>query len=501
MADDGNHRYRTTDPHTRGVAGPAGYPPAGPGQGGRAAPPNHDGGDPLAELARLIGQNDPYSDYGRDGARAPAPRRPSGPVQDWQAGALSDRDPYRAPADPRVGGNGSYPPHDPYRASADPRAGGNGAHPQYDRYHAGDEAHYPPDAPQFDERSYGGNGYPDPNYADPAYADAAAQAHQPGYDAYEQMPGGARGYEEGYYRDDPRMLPPGQEMYEDAAPARRRGGMMTVLAVLGLAVVGTAAAFGYRAVFGTSGKSATPPVIRADATPKKILPATDNRDPQTGKLIYDRVGAPGQGENVVAREEQPVDVKAAPRVVFPGPTANPSAGTMPSNASALASVAAGATGEPKRIRTVTIRSDQPTAANIPTARAAPASRAGAPAPAMAAAEPQPALHAARSSRAAGHRRAADSDRRSGAGDKRWAVVAHAAHGGAARSAGGARQHENPAHRRRAGCGRFGCRRQLHRAGLLAAQRGGRAKLVPRAASQVPEHPGRPPADHSPRRPR
>ena len=34
---------------------------------------------------------------------------------------------------------------------------------------------------------------------------------------------------------------------------RRRGGLVTVLAVLALAVVGTAGAFGYRAMFGNSG--------------------------------------------------------------------------------------------------------------------------------------------------------------------------------------------------------------------------------------------------------
>ena len=57
MADDNNARYRSNDPFGRGPAS--------------AAPAN----DPLAELARLIGQNDPFAEYGRD-ARAPAQPAP-----------------------------------------------------------------------------------------------------------------------------------------------------------------------------------------------------------------------------------------------------------------------------------------------------------------------------------------------------------------------------------------------------------------------------------------
>ena len=45
MADDNNARYRSNDPYGRGPAA------AGPAS------------DPLAELARLIGQNDPFSEY------------------------------------------------------------------------------------------------------------------------------------------------------------------------------------------------------------------------------------------------------------------------------------------------------------------------------------------------------------------------------------------------------------------------------------------------------
>ena len=47
------------------------YPPNDPSRRAPAGAGNAQGGDPLAELARLIGQNDPFSDFGaRSGPRA-----------------------------------------------------------------------------------------------------------------------------------------------------------------------------------------------------------------------------------------------------------------------------------------------------------------------------------------------------------------------------------------------------------------------------------------------
>src|SRR5688572_15713088 len=57
MTDD-NARYRSSDP----------FAPT-PDQGGH-------GNDPLAELARLIGQSDPFADLARREQPAPAPRAP-----------------------------------------------------------------------------------------------------------------------------------------------------------------------------------------------------------------------------------------------------------------------------------------------------------------------------------------------------------------------------------------------------------------------------------------
>jgi len=57
MADDNSARYRSNDSFDRGPAAPA--------------------SDPLAELARLIGRNDPFSEYGRTGRPAEVPPQPA----------------------------------------------------------------------------------------------------------------------------------------------------------------------------------------------------------------------------------------------------------------------------------------------------------------------------------------------------------------------------------------------------------------------------------------
>ena len=97
MADDQSQRpYRASEPPVRSAAKPS-------------------GNDPLAELARLIGQTDPFAEFGRESARRASTPQP-GERSDWdtqplgspftsQAGAAS-----RAPAAPqKLGGNGYFP--------------------------------------------------------------------------------------------------------------------------------------------------------------------------------------------------------------------------------------------------------------------------------------------------------------------------------------------------------------------------------------------------------
>jgi sporulation related protein len=238
--------------------------------------------DPLAELARLIGQNDPFADFGRDTIR----------VGHSDDGAAGQR------VEPRFESLDS----DTYQAGADE--------------HAHDEQ---------------------------------------GYAAYE-------GDESAMQRE---------EIYDDPPRAHRRGGLITVMAVAGLAVLGTAGAFGYRAISGPSGPTVPPPVIRADTAPSKIVPAVGEQ--QSNKLIQDRVGS-SQGERVVSREEQPVELRDArpARSVFPpvsSPNSTASASPWPAAPTAAPPPmpVSAAANEPKKVRTVAIRPDQPDASARPAA--------------------------------------------------------------------------------------------------------------------------------------
>jgi hypothetical protein len=196
------------------------------------------------------------------------------------------------------------------------------------------------------------------------------------------------GYPSQAYYEDPSRMPHADEAQdEDFGEERPRRGMKMMMVLAGLAILGTGAAFGYRALFGSSGSNTSPPVIKANTSPSKVAaaPAGDS----SNKIIYDRVGDPNRAEKVVSREEQPVDVKdtsrAPPRVVFPGMPGSPNA---QDSAMAMASPPLGAdpigpgSAEPKKVRTVTIRPDQP----MPGAPAAPA-RANNAAPSRAAAAP------------------------------------------------------------------------------------------------------------------
>ncbi len=301
MADQGNRAFRG-----------GGYPDQRGASSGN--------GDPLADLARLIGgQNDPFA------GSAPRHADNSG---EWRPSADGFD-----PPDPRLAAASSdYP--EPFPPSADPHGhefAGQGFEPPrgYRQPPAGYEAQ---------PRSF----------APPPYAD---QGQGYGSDPY-------------YAEHD--------DEYDDNVPARRRGGMLTVMAVVALGLIGTAGAFGYKAIFGNSGSSA-PPVIKADTTPAKIVPATT----ADAKQSYDRVGDRSQPEKVVSREEKPVDINdalRAPRVVG-GNSANPiapsAAPQIPANASALvAPTGSGApTTAPKRVRTVTIKQDGPDA-EAPVARSA-----------------------------------------------------------------------------------------------------------------------------------
>ena len=159
---------------------------------------------------------------------------------------------------------------------------------------------------------------------------------------------------------------------EEPVP-KRRGGMVTVVVVLALAVLGTGAAFAYRTYVG-SPRSGEPPIIKADTSPTKIVPA-----PADGSAkVPDRLAAGDGTEKIVPREEAPVDVnaKAGPRVVFPplNQNANPPSAASVAPSAPLPPVNAGngtlPNNEPRKIKTFSVRGDQPDSAAVPVTGAA-----------------------------------------------------------------------------------------------------------------------------------
>ena len=90
----------------------------------------------------------------------------------------------------------------------------------------------------------------------PADADASAQTEDYASDAY---------FQDGQPAEH-------EDIYDDEPPPRRRVGIIAVAAVFALAIVGTAGAFGYRALFGSSGTHMPPPLIKADTAPSQGRP-------------------------------------------------------------------------------------------------------------------------------------------------------------------------------------------------------------------------------------
>lgn len=396
MADDNSARYRSTDPSGRGPA-PA-TPPAAPAS------------DPLAELARLIGRNDPFSEYGREArpAAQPAPPAPDADARYGGNAAASygsslpppqfggePAQPYASePAPPRYASEPVLPrfgaePAQPYGHDAAPRYAADHPPRTYDEQSSHDNwpglpapPVYPsndpfalPSSPPYLPRTaphYDHQGYASPPYADP-HGRLPTDSYQPehgGFDAAgypaapDQQSLDRQGYAPPLYPHEPEAggmpAPHDDEFYDDEPRGGRRKGLLTVVAVLGLAVIGTAGAFGYRSLFGGAGSSGPPPVIRASGEPSKVAPPPAVADQSASKFSYDRFGDAGKDEQVVRREEKPVDLSKAapPRTVFPGaPVAN-SPSTKPAGTTTTAANPPSAIGEPRRVRTVPIRPDQ-----------------------------------------------------------------------------------------------------------------------------------------------
>ena len=153
------------------------------------------------------------------------------------------------------------------------------------------------------------------------------------------------------------MPPPhDDDFYDDEPRGGRRKGLLTVVAVLGLAVVGTAGAFGYRSMFGgariVAAAAGDPRQRRAE---QGRAAAGDARPHRQASSATTASAMPARTSRSCEREEKPVDLSeraAARRACRPAvPTSrrgNPTAAANPPSA----------IGEPRRVRTVPIRPEQ-----------------------------------------------------------------------------------------------------------------------------------------------
>ncbi|WFU45114.1 SPOR domain-containing protein [Bradyrhizobium sp. CB82] len=341
--------------------------------------------DPLAELARLIGQTDPFgAQQGRPAARPPAPPAPEPyrpPAQSYAPHSYEDH--YEEPPPP------PGPPSWMRRANVQPQP----AVPERPSYAPAVNPMHPL------QRTAAQQPAPEPDYQGPqAYPEHDDPIDPSRYDdaLYGQLEAGQQDFQrDPSYPDDPYAYQsdyPEDEL-EDETPRKKRGGFITVAAILALAVVGTGGAFAYKTYLG-SPRSGEPPIIKADNTPTKVVPA-----PADGTAkVPDRMAAGDGGEKIVPREEAPIDVNAksgGPRVVFPplNPNANPPsvASVSPSAVPPPAAAPAPNNGtmpnsEPRRIKTLAVKGDQTDSTPAPAAAAAKS--AGAPKAAAAPAAPR-----------------------------------------------------------------------------------------------------------------
>lgn len=328
------------------------------------------GSDPLAELARLIGQTDPFGATGKSNPPPPVPR--AAPRQESRYEPPQYQQPqYEEPQYEEPVEEEPLPPPGPpawmQRANARPVPqretpthddAPSAVHPL--RRHALPAPQYEDDP---EEQAYQEpEQHPDPSRYDDAL--------------YGQLQSGAQDYQrDAAYPDDPYAY---QDGYEEEPVRRRAGGMLTVAAVLTLAVLGTGAAFAYRTYIGAP-KSGDPPIIKADNTPTKVIPAPADAASKTP----DRMPVGDGSEKIVSREEKPVDVNAssgAPRVVFPplAPNANPPppasvATAAPPPPAPVPTNGTLPSSEPRKIKTLSVRGDQADAGPAPPpAAAAPA---------------------------------------------------------------------------------------------------------------------------------
>jgi hypothetical protein len=381
--------------------------------------------DPLAELARLIGQTDPFG-----GGMSRANLQPQPAARDQY------QQPYYQP--PMEEAEEEQPPSPPSwmqranRREAPPMNYPGPSHPTqgYEDHQSYTQQAYRAE-PGFDEshQNYSGQAYQENDYQEQDYSAAdhplrrfGGQHSEPPHEEYRQehrqerqdyrqdhrqeyqqehqqepafgqavQPLDRGRYDDALfgpiesshddsqygqgYSNEPYAYQDGYEEEAEEEAPKRRGGLTTIVAILALAVVGTGAAFAYRTFVGSPRNGGAPPVIRADTSPTKIVPASS----ADGNKAPDRFASADGSEKIVPREETPVDVNAnvnsTPRVVFPPPNLGQNPQTVASVTQSVppANVGNGlmSNSQPRKIKTLTFPGDDADATNSASAATVP----------------------------------------------------------------------------------------------------------------------------------
>lgn len=364
------------------------------------APRPGQAADPLAELTRIVGQDDPLKDIFAPRGQAPAaPRAVQG-----HGHAASPDQAHLTQAWPPARREPSFQAQEP--ASATPPAELRGALDEFEALLRRTEvqrpapaaneaaAHEAPGEPDFDR-------YEPPSQAQPVYDELAYE--QPVYEQPASVQGvagaprdldeAAGGYAAPAYTYDQAQAAHYEEASDDLPqlePRRSRKGLWAAATLIAVGLTGAAGAMLMRGGTATT-SGGQPPVIAADQGPTKVQPVNPGgaEIPNQNKQIYERAGEASSGQTkVVSREEQPIDVQQAARtmparVVMAGPgsatasaAANPLAQAPAAPEPSITPIESLLTavppvpglGEPRRVRTVSIRPDgSPAAAPVAVA--------------------------------------------------------------------------------------------------------------------------------------
>ena len=171
-------------------------------------------------------------------------------------------------------------------------------------------------------------------------------------------------HDDAYDVDDP--LRTADREYQNEGPHMRGRRRALVMAILSLALVGSAGAFGYRSMFG--GSNLPTPIMTASNELNRIVAASSQPQAKdSGNASQVGAATPRSIEKLISREEQPViEPPTLPRVG--GPAAPPAAGlAVPNQATPREAIAADPSGPPRTNAAASKRVRQSGAADITAA--------------------------------------------------------------------------------------------------------------------------------------